>query len=579
MNYCKEPVNRVETEGIQAWAGYEEILAVLSKETARHMGEKGSCLLAVDCYPGVDEEELSAALRNLHPARFLNMASALCSREEFARRIKPYLTDDRVFGRMYYGELGDFQEAGKLEELRAQASSSGLTVVFGLGAAGLRKPDILVCADISRWEIQLRYRAGMPNYHTDNSREDSLKKIKQGYFFEWRIADKHKRSLLDSMDFYLDANQKGLPSMVCGSCYRRGLEELTRKPFRTVPYFDPGVWGGQWMKKVCGLDPDRENYAWSFDGVPEENSLYLEFGGVRIETPAMNLVLHRPAELLGPQVYARFGAEFPIRFDLLDTMGGQNLSLQVHPLTDYIHSQFGMSYTQDESYYILDAEEGAQVYLGLREDVCPQKMTEALRAAAAGGPAFPAEDYVNRFPAKKHDHFLIPAGTVHCSGKGCMVLEISATPYLFTMKLWDWGRLGLDGKPRPIHIDHGEKVIQWDRRTRWVQENLVGQTRLLRENGDYREERTGLHPLEFLETRRYEIHTACELDTENNVNMLNLVEGEAAVVESPRQAFAPFTVHYAETFILPAAAGAFTIRPEGEGSIKVIRAYVRTGTA
>ena len=426
MNYCKEPVNRVDVDGTQAWTGYQAILKVLSQKAARYMEEKGTCLLAVDCYPGVDEEELAAALKSLHPACFLEISQALCSREDFARRLAPYLTDDRVFGRMYYGELEDFQDLEKLKELRAQAeSASGLTVVLGFGASGLFRPDILVYADIARWEIQLRYRAGMPNYYMDNGGEDSLKKIKQGYFFEWRIADKHKRSLLETMDFYLDANQKDRPVMAAGACYRRALEELARKPFRTVPYFDPGVWGGQWMKRVCGLDPQKKNYAWSFDGVPEVNSLYLEINGMRVETPAMNLVLYRPVELLGPQVYARFGAEFPIRFDLLDTMGGQNLSLQVHPLTDYIHSQFGMSYTQDESYYILDAEEGAQVYLGLREDVCPKEMTAALRAAAKGGPAFPAERYVNRFPAKKHDHFLIPAGTVHCSGKGCMVLEIS----------------------------------------------------------------------------------------------------------------------------------------------------------
>ena len=71
-------------------------------------------------------------------------------------------------------------------------------------------------------------------------------------------------------------------------------------------------------------------------------------------------------------------------------------------------------------------------------------------------------------PARKHDHFLIPAGTIHCSGRDGVVLEISATPYIFTFKLWDWGRTGLDGRPRPIHLDHGLQNIDWSRRTRWV---------------------------------------------------------------------------------------------------------------
>jgi mannose-6-phosphate isomerase class I len=176
---------------------------------------------------------------------------------------------------------------------------------------------------------------------------------------------------------------------------------------------------------------------------------------------------------MGEPVHARFGDEFPIRFDFLDTMQGGNLSLQVHPLTEYIQEKFGMHYTQDESYYIMDAEEGARVYLGLKEGVVPGDMVQELGDAQAGGKAFNTEKHVQTWPAKKHDHFLIPAGTVHCSGANSMVLEISATPYIFTFKLWDWGRLGIDGKPRPINIEHGKNVIQWDRTTEWTRKNLV----------------------------------------------------------------------------------------------------------
>ena len=111
---------------------------------------------------------------------------------------------------------------------------------------------------------------------------------------------------------------------------------------------------------------------------------------------------------------------------------------------------------------------------------------------------FPAQKYANQFPAKKHDHFLIPAGTVHCSGAGSMVLEISATPYIFTFKMWDWGRVGLDEKPRPIHLEHGLANIQWDCTTEWTQNNLVNRVELLGGGDGWREERTGLHAREFI---------------------------------------------------------------------------------
>jgi mannose-6-phosphate isomerase class I len=286
-------------------------------------------------------------------------------------------------------------------------------------------------------------------------------------------------------------------------------------------------------------------------------------------------VFDQPRALLGEAVHARFGDEFPIRFDFLDTMGGGNLSFQVHPLTEYIQQHFGMHYTQDESYYLLDAGEGASVYLGLRDGVDPAAMRRDLEAAQAGGPHFPAERYANRWPAKKHDHFLIPGGTVHCSGAESMVLEISATPYIFTFKLWDWGRQGLDGRPRPIHIEHGLANIQWDRTTEWTRRNLVNRVEPITAGPTWREERTGLHEREFIETRRHWFTGPTPHHTRGGVNVLNLVEGGEAVVESPEGAFAPFVVHYAETFIVPAAVGAYTVRPVGGGEHGTVKAYVR----
>jgi mannose-6-phosphate isomerase class I len=336
------------------------------------------------------------------------------------------------------------------------------------------------------------------------------------------------------------------------------------------------------MEEVCDLPKDRPNYAWCFDCVPEENSLLLGFGKRRIEIPALDVVLMHPRALLGEAVESRFGAEFPIRFDFLDTMGGGNLSLQVHPRVQYIREVFGMKYTQDESYYILDAKEDACVYLGLREEIDANSMLRDLSAAQQSETvSFDAERYINKFPAVKHDHFLIPAGTVHCSGRNSMVLEISATPYIFTFKLWDWARPGLDGKPRPIHLKHGAANICWDRRTEWVERNLIHRIEEVARGEGWREERTGLHELEFIETRRHWFTGVVPHDTQGTVNVLNLVAGDRVTVESPADAFEPFEVHYAETFIVPAAVGPYTIRPseacsEGQSEYATLKAFVRS---
>ena len=538
----------------------------------------GRTVLVAEAYPGVDQDALVELLSPLHPALMIHSDSLAIAPEELDDLIRRELTQDPVFGIMTTYNLEDFFPKENLATVRNQINSlpSGLVLVYGVGASLVYPADVLLYADITRWEIQLRYRKGMPNWRTARECLPQREKYKRGYFAEWRWADRVKEKLLPKLDFYLDMTSADIFPMVSGDAYRDALRQTALQPFRLVPYFDPGVWGGDWMKRHFGLPENGSNYAWSFDGVPEENSLLLDFGGTLVQTPALNLVLSQPKELLGDRVHARFGKEFPIRFDMLDTMNGQNLSLQVHPLTEYIQQKFHMHYTQDESYYILDAQgDSPCVFLGIKTGTKPEEMLHDLDLAQQGGAPFPAERYVNQIPVKKHDHLLIPGGTVHCSGANTMVLEISATPYIFTFKLWDWGRLDLDGKPRPIHLEHGAANIQWDRNTQWVQENLVNAVTIVHQDARGTVERTGLHNREFLDTFRFTTRSGIPVKRNGSVHMLNLVEGRKALLVSTRDAFPPFPLYYAETCILPEAAGEYQIlSPDGE-EIKVILASVR----
>lgn len=551
-------------------------------ELKRRIGASG--VIAVECYPGVDLAEIQNGLRQAMPAaNFLRTDGLLRAAQEIDAMLEPVLGDDPVFARMNSIEIADFFAPAKLAAARERctAKQSEVAIVIGTGATLVcPHPSVLVYADLARWEIQMRQRRNQSaNLGTDNWEDSPSLKYKRSFFVDWRSADRLKVRLYDCIDVLLDTNVPNQPKAMDGQVFRRSLQNAVRRPFRVVPFFDPGPWGGHWMERVCGVPVDgAPNHAWCFDCVPEENSLLLGFGEKHVEVPALNLVLAHPKELLGENVYARFGAEFPIRFDFLDTIGGGNLSLQVHPLNSYIREKFGMDYTQDESYYMLDAEPDACVYLGLKEGVDRDAMLRDLHRAQKEDFQFPAEQYVNRFPARKHDHFLIPAGTVHCSGKDSMVLEISATPYIFTFKLWDWGRLGLDGRPRPIHLSHGEANIQWNRTTEWVRQSLIDRVEPVAAGDGWREERTGLHELEFIETRRHWFTGTVPHDTGGTVHVLNLIEGEEAIVESPDGAFDPFPIHYAETFIVPAAVGRYTIRPHGahaEREHGTIRANVR----
>ena len=577
-SYDKFPFVSVPNSDHACVAGWDACISRLNQALAKRRLKK--TVLVVDCYPGVDEAALAGVLKKkLSPILTLSATAALKPAKQIETLVEPFLGGkDPVFGFLCGLALPDFFDEKGLAEMRNQLRrvQSGLVLVIGCGARLLADGDVFVYADLSRWEAQNRFRRNeCSNLGVKNRTELASLQYKRAFFVDWRVADRWKRPLIAAWDFVLDTHQIENPKLAEGEAVRRGLQQAVTRPFRVVPFFDPAPWGGQWMKEACDLPRDRANYGWCFDCVPEENSLLLDFSGIQLEIPSLDLVFDQPRALLGEAVHGRFGDEFPIRFDFLDTMGGGNLSFQVHPLTEYIQHHFGMHYTQDESYYLLAAKKNACVYLGLRNGTKPEAMVQDLKRSYAAAQTFPVAKYVNKFPTRKHDHFLIPAGTVHCSGANSMVLEISATPYIFTFKLWDWARLGLDGKPRPIHLRHGIANIQWDRTKDWVKKHLVNRVEPLATGDGWREERTGLHEREFIETRRHWFTKTVPHDTHGGVNVLNLVEGDEAIVESPTNAFEPFTIHYAETFIVPAAVGAYTIRPAGKSTCATLKAFVR----
>ena len=582
VKYDKYPVVAVPNSDGTCQKGWDSITDTLSQSISRV--NRSVKILCVECYPGVDSASVLRHLaQRLTPVAAIRAEECFLPPDQIEAMEAPFLRNgDPVFGRITNLRLDRWFDPDRVAAARAsiEAIDQGLVLVVGCGASLIHPWDLLVYADLARWEAQQRFRKNIrPNLGLSNEKELPSLQYKRAFFIDWKVGDQRKQELYAHWDFVLDTHQEASPKLLPSEVLRRGLDQAVRGPFRVVPFFDPAPWGGQWMKDVCGLDSHRPNFGWCFDCVPEENSLLLGIGDQFIEIPSIDLVFFRSNALLGEKIVERFGREFPIRFDLLDTMGGGNLSLQVHPLTRYIQSEFGMRYTQDESYYILDAHEDACVYLGLREHVDKHRMiSELTESQTTPQSRFDASQYINRFPAKKHDHFLIPAGTCHCSGQNTIVLEISATPFIFTFKLWDWGRLGLDGRPRPIHLRDGFQNIQWDRTTSWVERNLVHQVTTVQYGDTWVEERTGLHEFEFIETRRHWFTGTVPHDTHGTLCVMNLVEGDEILVESPSEKFAPFVVHYAETFIVPASVGAYTIRPHGKSvgqRCGTIKAYVR----
>ena len=576
-NYEKRPFVAIDSDPLLCHTGWPELFNALRP---RILGGHRR-VVVVETYPGVDQEQLIGQFASeLSPSLILQSQDAFLTPAELRQKFADTLRNDPVFDVMHPWVIEDYFDQQKLGPMKqAVEASSGLVLIVGTGASRIAPgANLMLSANLGRWEIQRRQRVHrIANLGFDNEGASASQLYKTAFFLDWRVADRCRHDIYPRVDFFLDMTDESQPKMLAGDILRAAVKRTVRQPFRVVPFFDPGPWGGQWMRDKFSLPEGPPNYAWGFDCVPEENSVLFAFRDRRFELPAIVLVHEEPEALLGSTIVARFGAEFPIRFDFLDTVGGGNLSLQVHPSDSYIRDHFGMAYTQDESYYMLHCEPGTSMFLGLKESADREAMTAALYEANEGGRSFPAEEFVAMWPTATHDHFSIPAGTIHCSGEGSVVLEISATPYIFTFKLWDWDRTGLDGRPRPIHLEHGLENISWERTAEWVRAELVDQTREVNSGEGWREEHTGLHASQFLETRRHWFTNAVDHYTKGNLNVLNLVEGEEVVVSSPDGAFDPMIVHYAETFIIPACVGAYTISPlkPAHKPFATLKAYVR----
>lgn len=543
---------------------------------AAFISQQDSDKIIMDGNIGTDWESVIGNLSNalkLNNAEYLyfDVNSALLAEDHIDKMIEGYLGgDDPVFGKLYEGNLEDFFDKTKLEILKS--SENLKTFVYGTGAslAGVDCPVFYV--DIPKNEIQYRSRAGSICNIGKAHPEDPKSMYKRFYFVDWQVCNRHKQHLLPDLSAIADGQRDGDLNWMKGEDLRDGLEQAAQSPIRVRPWFEPGVWGGKWMQEnFNGLNPDAENFAWSFELIAPENGVIFESDGRLLEIGFEWLMYHSGQSVLGKDA-GRYGTYFPLRFDYLDTMGGGNLSLQCHPQTEYIQNHFGEMITQDETYYILDAEPDARVYLGFREGIDPAEFESELNRSHEKGVLFDADHYVQSFPASRHDLFLIPAGTIHCSGKNNLVLEISNTPYIYTFKMYDWQRLDLDGKPRPINIDRAMENLDFRRSGRMVSDELISKPKVISDSNDVRVLDLPTHQSHQYGVHRLEIVSSVKVNTEGKFQVINLVEGKAVkILAGNRQ----LQLNFAETMIIPAATGEYMIVNEDDSPAFIIKAFMK----
>ena len=553
------------------------------------------CAVGLDGYVGTDWPTMVQQLGDSFAKKqirsiFLNAEGCLKTEEEIDRVLQPYLGDDPVFGRLYKKDLKSLFDSGRLAALRTQlqelkrqrgAEQPQLVVCYGTGALiNTLRPiyDFTIYVDLTRETALKRNRKW--SQLSGKTQSISPKKL---YYVDFQVNDRHRNRLLKRLDFYVDGNSAQRPILFPALTLRRITTAIASWPFKLKYMYEPGPWGGQWLKKIRHLPEDWVNCAWSYEVIAQEMGLLVAVEGITIELPWTTFFHLQYDQVMGNVPKRRFGGEFPIRYDYLDTMGGGDLSIQVHPTTPYIRKHFGEPYHQGEMYYIVAAREGAAasshvrsgVNLGLNERTREDEFLQAAKLADEKGVKFNYRDYVNSVPVQKHDLLLIPPGTVHGSGEGLVVLEISATTYRYTFKIYDHLRPDLNGVMRPIHIRHAFNVIKWFRRSKWVGKNLKQEPKLVRSGDGWAEYLIGDRQEFFHIVFRLDFDRQIEDDTEAKFHILTLVEGAVVELHSLVDEARKLLFKYSETVIVPACFGKYRIINRGQGVCKIVKARLR----
>lgn len=497
-----------------------------------------------------------------------------------------YLQDPKsMFGRLT-NDLDfkkDFFDDKKFNQFKTNLSYP--CVVMGPTSSYINEDSPLIYIDLSKNELYYRllnqtsssYLKTKKRLKSDSNLLTSLMyEEKCLYFLDYPIFNKLKQEIIPRINYFIDGQRPNCPTWIDGETFRQSLAFISNQPIRLRPWFESGQWGGQWLKTVCkNLSKYAKNYTYGFEMIPSRNGLILSDENNHLLELSWDIFYGLQSDqILGNDNHYRLfhqANDFPIRFNFLDTIDGENLPLQCNPNLKYIHSNFGEKFPQDQTYYIIETKQHwkeeyqndqtyrSYIYLGFQENMNSEEFQQDLTL----NQDLNIEKYIQYYPTNIHEFYLIPNETIYSLGRNQVVLEISSAPFIYTFKLYDWLKTNYNEQISQIlNIEHGIKNLKFDRHG----DQLYCQPKVISmvEN-QYIEEHLSTHDLHFYDVYRLIIEGNEPVEiirsTENRFHLCMLVEGDQIEIEfnsNEQKKIRQF--NYIESFLIPASIKQYCLR-------------------
>ena len=527
-------------------------------------------------------------------------AATLKSGKEIDAIIDPLLIwDTKIDPTLLYGKVYKGGYQGLMDEARTEAfkkavpasrQAGKISVVYGYGSLipELRELyDVKVFFDLTPMKSMLRIRRG--EYSNLGKERPGIinRTIRRCYYCDFECAVRNRHELWENNvpDWYvLDNDPQNLQLMPFGT-FSDICAQLVKYPFRAKPCYLEGVWGGSYMKKLRKLPEEMRNAAWVFDFIPMEVSVVVEAGDEKLDINYCSFVHKEGVNLMGEDCVKKFEGYFPIRFNWDDSYHSTgNMSIQCHSGGEYNVKNYNEFGRQDESYYVVVTGHDAKTFIGFRDDADIPQFFRDIEAADTEHKPCDYMKYVSYEESKPGLQVMLPAGTIHSSGRNQVILEIgSLTIGSYTYKMYDYLRLDFDGKQRPIHTRLGEENVRQDRRYSVIHdpespEYIVQKPRLAASGEGWEEYILGENPQVYFSLRRLEFEKKCEQDTGGKLfHVLTLVDGDAVRVRSVRHPERYFDLQFMDIVCVPADMGRYVIENLGREPVMVHKTCLREG--